>query len=148
VPGAQTIPQPPQLLLSCATHFPLQRSALLEHLQLPPTQVPYPQLFLQAPQFSGSVERSTQSPLQGVFPVAQTHLPSLQMVSPTQRLPQAPQLPGSLESSVQPPAQAADPPGQAATQLDAKQISVGPHAPLQLPAQSAPLSQTHLPLAQ
>ena len=128
--------------------MPLQAIAPLVQVHAPPAQVPNPQLFLQAPQFSGSVLVSTQRPLQLTFPEGQTHLPALQIVSPTQRLPQAPQFPGSLARSAQPLAHAAAPVGQAVTQLDAEQISVGAQAPAQFPAQRLPTSQTHLPALQ
>jgi hypothetical protein len=136
------------LLLSCTTHFPPQASAPAEQLQLPPVQVPAPQLLLQAPQFSGSLFRSTQRPLHTVFPAGQTQVPAAQIMSPTQRLPQPPQFPGSLASATHPPAHGEVLAGHDATQLDAEQFSVGPHAPAQLPGQSAPASQTHLPALQ
>jgi hypothetical protein len=106
--------------------------------QLPAEQLcPSRQAVAQAPQWAGSVFRSTQAPLHSVSPAAQVcwHVPPLQVWPAAQAVPQVPQFFGSVEVLVQ-TAAAPEPQicfGETHTQAEAAQTSPAmqtfPHTP-------------------
>jgi hypothetical protein len=139
----QLVPEPPggqQLLpvLPAWQQVPPQVSVVHVAWQVPAEQLwPSRQEVAQAPQWAGSVLRSTQAPLHSVSPAVQAcwHVPPLQVWPAAQAVPQAPQFLGSVEVLVQ-TAAVPEPQtcfGDAHTQAEAVQTSPAmqtfPHAP-------------------
>jgi hypothetical protein len=95
--------EPPQLVepVHVTTHWPERQ----ESAAVPPsTTDPAVQTPVQDPQWSGSLEVSTQTPEQLVVPCGQPQVPLLHCWPAGQILPQVPQLSGSVVVLVQAPA--------------------------------------------
>lgn len=87
-------------------------AVLLLHWQTPDVQVsPPPQIWLQPPQFKGSLDVFTHVLPQSVPPLGQTHFPLLQTRPPEHTVPQPPQLLGSEVTSMHVPPQLVVPVG-------------------------------------
>lgn len=103
--------------MSC-THVPLQLVCPIvqpdEHVRVASEQngVAPEQIVPHAPQFCGSVPKSTQRPLHSVVPAGHAHEPPLQVCPAGQLRPHAPQLFGSLVTSMHTPPQSVRPVGQ------------------------------------
>lgn len=119
--------EPPQLVepVHITTHWPERQ----ESAAVPPsTTEPTEQAMVHEPQWSGSLEVSTHTPLQLVVPCGQPQVPLLHTWPAGQILPQVPQLSGSVAVLVQAPAQEVCPVAQVVLQMPPVQTWPSPQA--------------------
>jgi len=141
VPDAHRFPQPPQLALSESSSTQVEPHALspLPHtsVQTLDTQVLLPeQVSLHAPQLSAFEVRSTQTPLQSLWPDGQVQTPPLHVAVAGHVLPQPPQLVVSELSLTHDAPHCVSPAPQVAVQLPFEQTDpvaqTWPHEPQSL----------------
>jgi hypothetical protein len=156
LPPLQTVPQPPQLLLSVfrSLHWPEQFVLPGLQTQPPPTHIEsVEQTVAHVPQWFGSLLVLVHTPLQLVWPAGQLHAPAVQTAPTAQVFPQAPQFFGSLVLLTQTPPHSVLPAGQeqAPATHDAPLPQETPHAPqlvASVPVSTHVVPQSFLPSGQ